>query len=201
MTVRSLRLSAIILTSCLAMACHEDTTLKADTGVKENFLLRKRIVERLSGIDFAKWSITKRWVHFRTKDGLTVSCLRDMEEYPNVSAHIDFSGISAEFPKNVRSSLEKAQIFTREPGSLNKSVRIDLSNNVMKIRGIGSSGSYCEKRKVVYSGKAVGFFIDPKLLVAISNKSNKFEISDGKIRVETDDFVYVACTYVVDEEN
>lgn len=169
------------------------------TGVKRPFLLRRIAVEKVCAMQPTQWAQTSKWIHFR-KDDLVMSVRRYDEKFMDISKFLDVDdGAETSLPKDLEDVLSRAQIFTTDD-PLNNRVKVVLSPGRMMIEGSGASGWYKEKRKLPYEGRALTFEIEPKLLLDICKRSEKCTVGDNRIRIESEDFVFVASLYVVPEE-
>jgi hypothetical protein len=168
-----------------------------DTGVKKSMLVRRDSVAKVLGVDPSEWSESDGWLHFRNPAGLVLSCRRYVEDYPEIGKFLDVDGTKAKFPKGIDDALDKAQIFSAEAPEGNQ-VSVSLSEGRIRIKGQGPSGWYQEQKKVEYDGEPLKFDIDPRLLLEISRKAAECLVGDGRIRVDTGKFVYVACTAVAE---
>lgn len=175
------------------------TRFKLKTGVRENCLIRRDSIKHVTGIEVVEFNETDTWIHFRNSDGLVMSCRRYLEEYPELDSIIDFNGTAATLPKKLGKAAEIAEVFTSE--SENKEVRVDMRAGKARIMGVGSSGYYREISDIDYTGPNICFMISPKLLKELTSKYNDCEISDEKMKIQGDKWVYVASLGVVEVTN
>jgi hypothetical protein len=169
-----------------------------ETGVKKSFSLKKDSVAKLISAEVTEWSFTENWVHFKSLAGMTMSCRRYVEDYPDIAKHLDVKGQEAKFPKDIDGALDKAQIFSADDPTGNK-VTVSLSPGRLRLEGKGPAGNYREQRKIEYSGASLSFCIEPKLLSEISRKSDKCTVGSGRIKVAAPKFTYVTCTAPIEE--
>ncbi len=169
------------------------------TGLHRPTQLRKESVATLVNLELTEWDQSENWLHFRDMDGMVLSCRRYMEEYPDISRHLEIVGSEAKLPsKGIESALDKVQIFSSDEVGGNY-VTVELRKGRLRLEGRGQSGSYQEIQKVEYDGPDISFKIEPRLLLEIGKLSDICVIGDTKIKVETDKFTYVSCTSPVEK--
>lgn len=168
------------------------------TGMDKNTLLRKDSVMKLLTVEVTKWSLTENWIHFLCQSGLTISCRRYTDEYPDISKYLEVKGHTVKFPKGIDEILDKAQIFSSEDPVGNQ-VTVSLSAGRLRLEGKGELGWYREQKKIDYDGPDLSFRIEPRLLSEIDKRSDKCVVGKGRVRVDAGKFVYVSCTSVVKE--
>lgn len=173
---------------------------KMKTGFKKAILVRKNALRYIVSLDMTEFGETKNWVHFRNPAGLVLSCRRYLDEYPDMSAILKVSGDDAVLPKGLREAVACAEIFSTENVTDNL-ITVSLSKNKLKITGEGASGSYTEHKKITYSGADMSFKIPPALLVDLVNRSNRCEVTQSRLKIELDKFVYVTALRLPDEKN
>lgn len=170
------------------------TRFKIKTPFDGPSLVRGASIKHIVELDMTEFSDTKTWLHFRNPSGLIISCRRDVsEEYKDISQILELEdGKQTTLPRGLSEAAEKAEIFSAENPDDNQ-VQIELKPGKLRIRGEGVSGWYSEVKKIKYTGPAMVFRMSPKLLGSITKRHNDCFIGDGKLRVASGKFVYVAC--------
>lgn len=169
------------------------------TGVKRSFLLRRVAVNKICGMEPKEWAQTENWIHFRSND-LVMSVRRYNMEYIDISEFLTVRGAETSLPKDLDDVLSRAQIFSADD-PLNNRVKVSLAPGRMVIEGSGACGWYKEKRQLPYEGKSLSFEIEPKLLLDICNRSDKCVVGDSLIKIECEEFSFVASTYIANVED
>ncbi len=163
------------------------------TDIQQPTLIRKESIKHVAELGVTEFSETESWIHFRNPTGLVLSCRRYTEvaeDYPDFSSMIEFDGTPTSLPTTLSEAIEKAEVFSTAADD--NFVTIEMkSTGKLKIRGEGSFGWFTEIKKVNYSGDDISFRITPKLLFDIARKHNECEISSDRLKVESDNFIYV----------
>jgi len=170
-----------------------------DTGVTEPMLVRGESISKIESVGAKEWSRTDGWLHFRSGDGVVLSCRRAEDEFPDVGRFLAVEGQSFKFPEDLSAVLDKARVFSSEQMS-GDLVTVALSKGKLSISGEGPGGWYEERRKSDYEGDAFRFLIEPSLLVTIAARSPECLVSDGRLMIDGGKFVYAACTSVPEGE-
>jgi hypothetical protein len=176
---------------------------KLDMPFKESVLVRGDSLKSICNLGLAEVCKTDNWLHFKTNSGMVVSCRRDIlegeEVFPDISEHLKMEGEETSLPKGMESIIDRVRIFSKE-GTGNDLVQVDMKKDKIKITGSGENGWYTEIEEAKYDGEEISFSIDPKLLLEIGKKSQVCEIGEGRMRVKTERWTYVTCTYNKEEE-
>lgn len=196
-------MTCVHITSKWIEACdyHQVSRFRIKTDVDKPILIRKESLKHIISLDMIKFSETKHWIHFRNSDDLVLSCRHWVAEYPSddLSKVLQMKGESLVLPKGLKEAVEKAEIFSAENAE-NNNVIINLKKGKFKITGKGASGWFTEIKKSKYDGKSLRFTIPPKLLVELVQHYNDCEVSENRLKVSGDKFVYVTVLGKVDED-
>lgn len=160
--------------------------------IKKDFLIRKDSAKHLTSFGMVSISETENWVHFKNETGLIFSCRRYVEEFPDVTKVLACKGEKIVLPKGLLQTIDRANIFSSEEGRSNY-LTVSIKPNKMKITGKGISGSHTESKKIQYGGEPKKFLVSPDLLSEVLNRHSNSEVSDNKIKVSGENFVYIAC--------
>ena len=168
------------------------TRYNVETGVKKNVLVKQVSIKHIIQLGMMEFCETESWMHFRNKQtGLVFSCRRYLEEYPDLSEFLDVKGSKLILPKGIGEAVDKAEVFTAENTDKNE-VKVELRGGKMRLKGQGPLGWYQEMKSLQYNGKPIEFFIGPKLLVQITNRTNECVVSEDRLKIDGGKFVYVA---------
>jgi hypothetical protein len=163
----------------------------AATGVVEPFLVRKDAARHAAAMGVAEIAESTNWVHFRAGAGLTLSCRRYLEDYPELGDVLEPAGESIGLPKGLGMAAEIAEIFSSENADYNL-IEVRLSPGKAMIVGTGASGQYEEVKKVDYSGPSFSFLIAPQLLAAIVKGHSRAQVSPDKLSINGGRWLYVS---------
>jgi DNA polymerase III sliding clamp (beta) subunit (PCNA family) len=166
-----------------------------DTKFKSEWLVRQTAIKCIVSMGMMEFAESSTWVHFRSPSGLIVSCRAYTEEYrrtEGITKLIESSrGEKASLPKGLTEATAIAEQFSRENAEANM-VKIQLIPGELKLTGRGISGYYKERKKLNYVGKKLTFCINPKMLTDIVKRHNDVELSDKMLRVNGENYVYMA---------
>jgi DNA polymerase III sliding clamp (beta) subunit (PCNA family) len=175
------------------------TRYRIATGVNSPCLVRKDSLKHIITQAAQDFTETDAWIHYRTPSGMIMSCRRYAESYHNLTEHIKFEGNKAVLPDGLSDASERAEVFSSENTDENR-VRIYIKPGRMMIRSMGVSGWYKEEKKINYDGPELRFQIAPKLLREIMKKHTECEISDNKLKVKLDKWVYVTYLRTIEDK-
>jgi DNA polymerase III sliding clamp (beta) subunit (PCNA family) len=170
---------------------------KGGTGVTKAFLVKRDAIKSVLYIDPVEMCETGNWLHFRSASKAVMSIHRYVAEaadYQNLDQFLKIRGQEIQLPDGLKEAAERANIIssTNAEGNL---VTVELTGKVLRIVGDSDAGRYEEVKRVTdYKGPAMRFRIAPGLLVGITNKKQRCEISESnRLRMKTKNFTYVAC--------
>lgn len=171
------------------------------TGVSKAFTVRKDSIKNIVGLDMTEIAETPNWVHFKSPVGVTFSCRRYVEPFPDYLGKFleDDGGIQTVLPKGLSDAAERAQEFSKENAD-DAAVHIDIREGRIRVRGIGTSGEYEEVKSIKYAGPKVSFRIAPLIFAELVKRHNECAISAVKIRVVGQNYVYCASLEKASEE-
>ncbi len=159
---------------------------------KDSVVVRAQSLASVIDSEVVEWGETDSWIHFRNAAGLIVSCRLSRVEFPNIGRHLEVSGESITLPGGLGDVVSKAEIFS-ESNIEKNSVSVRLKSGRLRIKGEGVSGWYQGSRAVKYDGPPMSFVISPKMLMDIAAHHNDCVVGDGKLKVDTGNYQYVAC--------
>lgn len=169
------------------------------TGVEKSTLVRAESIGKILSGGVIEMAETKNWIHFRNAVGLIISCRRFMDDYRSLDAFLSSKETTkVTLPGGLDEIVSRAEVFSGE-NSIGNYVIVELRGDVIDFKGEGASGWYQERKKISYEGTPIKFCVAPKLLVAVSKKSNDCHIGTGRLLIDTGKFVYVTCTSDPDE--
>lgn len=176
-----------------------------DTGFLESTILSKEVIKRVVDPKAVKFSVSDRWVHFKNASGLVVSCLKSVGIFPDTSEYLDLDEkwVEVRIPKGLGDRISSASISTSENPNDRNYVKITMDGEKgrLRIEGRGETTVYEGSKVIDYKGKSFAFMISPKLLLDVTRKNEKCYLSETKLKINGDKFVYCTClSRVVEEE-
>jgi hypothetical protein len=167
------------------------TRVRVKTGVQGSVLVRASSLKHIPELGVTEINETESWIHFRNPGtGLTFSCRRFIEEFPDMLPILKVRGTAITLPKGLGNAADRASVFSCQQAEENK-VRVELKPGQVRVQGEGVSGRYTEVKKIGYDGEPLVFLISPELLLEITKRHNEAEITEGKLRVSGGHWVYV----------
>lgn len=167
------------------------------TGVERPCLVKRDSLKHVTGLGMTQVSETKTWLHFRNPTGLVLSVRREQLDYEDLAPILTMEGTPTTLPGGLAEAVAKAEIFSAENSEHNV-VIVELRQGEMRLKGVGASGWYEERKDVKWEGAALTFNIAPKLLVDITARTNDCFIAPGRLKIDGGKFVYVTCLGKVD---
>jgi hypothetical protein len=161
------------------------------TGFESSVLIRRDVAKALAEAEICEFSKAARWIHFRNKSELTLSCPLDETPYPNLSSHTKVEGTRTKLPKHLVEALDRIVLF--ENGN---QIKVHLEANNMCVRGEGVDG-YSEKvfRKLIYNGPPMDFQISPLVLTEVARRDSECIVAKDKMMIQGDNFKYIVSLY------
>lgn len=168
-----------------------------DSGTTTPFLVRASALRGIVEIGPTKMGETDNWVHFRN-DRVVYSCRRYVEDYPDLNGMLDVRGTRIEFPSQTVVSAGVAGVFTRDEKDEDK-VAVTISGGRMTVTGRGPDGWATRKMDMPgYDGPPASFRIPPRKLIDICEKGSEVYLSERRLRVDGDGWVYLCVLNVAD---
>lgn len=164
------------------------------TGVTAPTLIRGECIRHVAQLDATEFCATETWAHFRNELGLTLSCRRYLDQYPELTSMLDDPGETSTttLPPGLIEVVERCEIFSSENSEGDK-VLVRIKDNKVVVTGTGVSGSFKEQRDVKYTGQPVEFMVAPKLLCELIRKHNEAEVNEKRLVIDSGKFKYLTC--------
>lgn len=162
----------------------------------DDLLIPNTVAKDLGAYHVKKAGHTKEWTHFLCKGGVHFAYRRMAEEFPNIKPLLNVKGTKLSFPKITPQMIEKASIFSKRAIDSDEFVEVAVKDNRMMIHGYGEMGWYKEQSLCNYSGKPFRFLIQPRFLVEMLGHTNEAVVSDRRIKMQGERFIYVAALVV-----
>lgn len=163
------------------------------TGFKQRILVRRDSLKHIIGLAMTHFSETGTWIHFRSKDGLVLSCQRSLEKYPDLDQFYATKGHKLALPAGLPAAAERAEVFSAASVDGNL-VTIDLLPDKLRITGQSDAvGWYRETKETKYAGPPASFLIAPALLkYIVEHVGTTSTVTEGALRIAGDAWIYVS---------
>lgn len=177
---------------------YQITRYPLKTGVSEPILVRKEAIKHIIGLGMNEIAFGASWIHFRSPVGLSLSCRRWTEKYPDYTPILNVTGTKTVLPGGLGEEVAKAEIFSADNARDNQ-VLVQLKEDRLRLKGEGAHGWYESRAKIAYRGPEISFLIAPKLLTEITGRTNECEIAPGRLKIDAGRFFYLACLGAVEK--
>jgi len=163
------------------------------THFPKPILIKKVSVKEIAAMEMTDFSVTESWVHFRSGNGMIMSCrYSEAETFPDLGSILKAEGHPTTLPKGLPEAIEKAGVFS-EDNAEDKHIRVQLRHGKLRIKGEGASGWYTEFKKLVYDGEPLDFYIEPELFSDLAKNHNECEVTKDLLKVVSGKFTYISC--------
>lgn len=165
----------------------------------KEILVKAEVLRSIVQRGVSQYAVSDDWLHFKNANGLIMSVRLYVDEYPALGQYLKVDGEKARLPKGLVKAVENCTVFSSENGKDDNQVRVELRPNRLRVRGDGASGHYVETKKVDYKGPPIAFYIDPSLLIKLTEEYSECLVDNGAMRVDGVSFVYLTCLAPVEE--
>ncbi len=168
-----------------------NTTLQ----LTKNILIPAKLVAEIVKLKPDQIAEGNNWVHFRTSDGLEISCRifeDDRDKFPNLAGLIPTDGKELTFPKTISDILDRIQIFSQRDHFLEESMLVSVSNRQIELSAESDAGWIKEKANISYKGESFTFGITPQLFKDILLETTECIYTKKFIKFQEPDWIYIA---------
>ena len=145
-------------------------------------------------------AVSNNWVHFKTKENAIFSARTFCgSRFPDISEHLDVSGTTIEFPKEVLSVIDRASIFatsSQKDMLVFPEVVLDVKGRRMVITSRSDIGWFEEVVAVKYDGEDMKFAVHPDIFQDVVGKMKSCTLGANSILFEGDNWKYVVAMQV-----
>jgi len=170
---------------------HRAFRYQMEKGIKKEFLLPATSAPSILNHPIKYYSVTKNWVHFKTKDDIVISCRMYADTtFPNMDFLFDINGKNFTFPDQLKEVITRAADFIGDDED-DKNIRIKIKKKKMIVKSKSLQGWFSEEVSVK-SKKEASFEINPFFLQDILKSSTlaKMDSKKGLLRFKTDKWQY-----------
>lgn len=144
--------------------------------------LQSIVRERITG-----FMTDDSWAHFKTDEGVVLSCRLYNEEYVDLDDFIpEEKGDKIELPEQISAVLDRVDVFSKDEVSNVKNVHVNLKEKKLVLSAQNDTGWIKEREKTKYKGPSIEFTIDSDFLRDILSMSNEVQIIDDVLMFEDD---------------
>jgi len=164
-----------------------------ETGFAEPVLIRSKSLAAVLSMQPVEIAETEKWIHFRNKEGLILSCRRYPAKFPSLEKILDVQGDKITLPKNLQEAISRAEVFSSEAAKADNLVSIELENDKLTIKAEGLYGRFTEKKKMDTAvEKRLAFCIAPALLSELVSRNNECILSATCLKIQVDEMTFVS---------
>lgn len=168
--------------------------------------VKKFLIPSTSLRELVKYEVTQiaegdNWVHFKTKDGTIFSSRILTGDFPDISGHMDVTGIEFEFPQKTLQALEKANVFSKSDmnaGDL-PIVIMEINDGSLSIKAKNEYGWFEESLRVKHKGEPARFCVGIEFMIKVLSKLQACTIDADKIKFKGDKWQHVVAMMSGDE--
>jgi len=162
------------------------------TGFESSIIVRGTSIANICNMAIEQVSLADSWIHFKSSQGVTISCRRYEEEFPDLEPVLAFKGTPTSIPKDLAKACDRAAIFAEGEDGSDPVVSVSMIPGKLKIVGEGHIGWYKEIKDVVYSGPPLDFLIAPELLRQIGELYKEAEVGEERLKVTGGNWIYIS---------
>lgn len=161
-------------------------------SVEGPFLLGRRAVKEAKSIGVTRFALSPRWCHFDNPAGFRLSALRYVGvEYPDLAPCFVPGGEEFLLPPGLETAAELACLAAKEADE-RALLDVTLRQGEVRIKGVGVTASYEERRKADYDGPELRFRIAAGLLADVARGHKKVFVTENRLLVEGGKWAYAA---------
>lgn len=169
---------------------------KVDTGLTESCLVERDSIKHVVAAGISEVALTQSWIHFRSPEGVHISCRRFVEQFPALGSVYDVKGDKLILPKSLPEVVELAERFATEDRDSPK-ITVEVKKNKIRFTAEGVTGYAISWRDVQYSGAERKFSLPPDVLKGLAEKGGSCVVSDQRIVVNGGRWRYAVALGVV----
>lgn len=161
------------------------------------FLLSGMVVNQLIKYELTDIAEGDGWIHFKTVDKAIISCRIVEDKYPDISNYINSKFKNTiNFPKLLKSTLEKALIFAKREIFIDEKVYINIKDKKITISSKSNTGAWFkESLNIKYTGEEINFIINPKFLMDILKSLNSCELDDAMLKFSGNNWIHIVVLF------
>lgn len=169
--------------------------MRCDTGQElpvDTFLIPAKSAAEVVKLNPEKISRSKGWIHFKDKEGATLSCKIFAEEYPDVTEFMEVIGYDIAFPSKINEILDRAGVFAKREHILDEEVVITVGGNRFKVRAKSDTGWIEEEVNFKFGEDPFSFTVTPYLLRDILKETTACVVGERALKFEGAGWIYIA---------
>lgn len=169
---------------------------------QESILLPIIYIKHLIKFNPVEMRVGKNWLFFMNNDKQIFACRLNStnSKYPNIDSVLDIKGTSFTFPDGTLDAIDAASAFIKlADDQVYRTVVIDVSDDILTVRGEGPHGFHEEKIKFKDSNNRTldfSFITSPDLLKTILPNTHEVIVGERSLLFSGHDFLY-ACVKMI----
>jgi len=185
-------LTCIHITPDFVEACDNTQLIrwKTQTGFRTDVLIPNRVAMSIMKHKVVEAGLTKGWVHFRDKDGITYSARTHDDKYPDMDPFYDVKGDRITFPEKLSNLAQ--EVSSISSGGRDADVLMKLSEDTLVMESHSLEMSLSDTLPINYKGEPISFYIHPQICVYLSENARRTIVNATRMKVWTTEFQYVA---------
>ncbi len=160
-------------------------------GITTPILIKASALSGLEKVDVQKFGVAANWLTFRSDSGLTYSCRRYAEDYPELGGIVAGGGTPITLPTGMELVVNRAKAAATSADD--DKLDVSLKAGKVRIQSLSSRSRYWEVQDVDYDGPPLSFRISADVLASLGSHDGSAEVSESKLKVVTDRYSYVSC--------
>ncbi|MDR2115845.1 MAG: hypothetical protein LBP87_05635 [Planctomycetaceae bacterium] len=195
---RDFQLSSIHITPTYMESANENQASRynIEMPIDQPFLVRRGALQSAVSNHVTEFAITPKWLHFRNKNDLRLSCHRFIEDYIDTIDVVitkERNGVEVVVPAGVKEAVSIASLFSKDNLKGIDRIGVQFSKEKQKlfITGEGINGSHKNSHKIEYDGESMQFSINPQLFIALLNQYKTCELCSDCLKFSNDSYIYI----------
>jgi len=167
---------------------------------KPPFLLPARDVAELIKFPVTKYTVTENWMHFKTKDKVSMSVRKLEGEFPDIKPLFEIKGYSFILPSDLKNAIDSVSILAEGELDINRVVYIKVEKGKVTCKAQKERGWIEKTIDSDYDKKRViDFTINPHFFSQVLEKTTSITVSEEKAVFTGENFKHIICL-PIDEE-
>ena len=175
----------------------------ADDVEIPEFLLPISVAKEVVKFEPTEFSVVEGWVHFRTSDGVWLSC-RTLDPgpkgYPNLDNVVEVEGEDVTFPDGFEELLDQASIFVDKSTVLDEFVSVEFKKKRVWVTSEGEKGWFQKDMPCDEGNPQCQFYVNPSFLASILPLLSTATVGENYMKLQGKNFLHCVCLHVPDEK-
>ena len=171
-------------------------TMSGKLPKNTDFLLSRRIIEKMIDYNPIEFALTENWIHFKNEGKTIFSCHEMHGDYPDISQvfGLDKSD-KVELPKALIDTLSKTELFSTITATGAKYIEMSIKKDRIICRSESDDGWIEDTVDCNYDGEPITVNIDPEMLKQIIKHIKIMEVGGSKVLFQGDNFRHMIALF------